>query len=123
MAVQYGTAQFFQKSTVRWYGTPFLLWYGTLVRYASKIELKYGTVQGARYVVRKFLTYRTVLPSLASSIWRHFHQAFLDCTFSGIYEVGLGEELEGTLVSPHSNPNLPFLFSVFLDDFGLFLLI
>ena len=38
--------QFLLRSTVRWYGTPFLKWYGygTLVRYASKIELTYGTL-------------------------------------------------------------------------------
>ena len=67
--VRYVTLQFLLRGTVRWYGTPFLEWYGygTLVRYASKIELKYGTVQGARYVVRKFRTYRTVLPSLVAS--------------------------------------------------------
>ena len=50
-------------STVR-YASIFAKKYNTLVRYAffvmvrvryaSKIELKYGTVQGARYVVRKF---------------------------------------------------------------------
>ena len=39
---QYGTPKFLLRSTVRWY----------------------GTVQGSRYVVRKFGTYRTVLPSL-----------------------------------------------------------
>ena len=28
MAVRYGTPQFLLRSTVRWYGTPFLQWYG-----------------------------------------------------------------------------------------------
>ena len=55
--------------TVR-YASIFDKKYGTLVRYASKIELKYvtlyGTVEDARYVVRKFWAYRTVLPSLAT---------------------------------------------------------
>ena len=35
----------------------------TKVRYAGTVRW-YGTVQGARYVVRKFWTYRTVLPPL-----------------------------------------------------------
>ena len=49
--------------------------YGTLVRYAffvmvrawysSKIELKYGTVHGARYILRKF--WSTEVPSLATT--------------------------------------------------------
>ena len=41
---RYGTPQFLLRSSVRWYDTPFLFCYGygTLVRYASKIELKYG---------------------------------------------------------------------------------
>ena len=53
MALQYGTSQFLLRRTVRFFcnGT------GT-ARYASKIELSTvrwnGTVQGARYVVRKF---------------------------------------------------------------------
>ena len=62
MAVRYGTLvryvtlQFLLRGTVRWYGTPFLEWYGygTLVRYALKIELKYGTLvrYGSRCEVR-----------------------------------------------------------------------
>ena len=58
---KYGTPQFLLRSTVRWYmvrlfcnGTGTVCWY--------------GMVQGARYVVRKFCTYRTVLPSLFSII-------------------------------------------------------
>ena len=51
--------QEWQYHRVRYVGTVrcasiFAKKYGTLVRYASKIELMYGTVQGARYVVRKF---------------------------------------------------------------------
>ena len=42
------------KSTVRYA-------FFVMVRYASKIELKYGTVQGAKYVVRKFWPYRTAI--------------------------------------------------------------
>ena len=38
MALRYGTPQFLLKSTVRLFRN------GTLVRYASKIELKYGTL-------------------------------------------------------------------------------
>ena len=49
---KYVTPQFLLRSTVRWYGTLFLEWYeyGTLVRYAPKIELKYGTL--LRYGLR-----------------------------------------------------------------------
>ena len=84
MAVRYGTLvryvtlQFLLRGTVRWYGTPFLEWYGygTLVRYALKIELKYGTLVryglDARYVVQiPNVPYRTAILgpwSLASSI-------------------------------------------------------
>ena len=75
MAVRYGTLvryvtlQFLLRGTIRWYGTPFLEWYGygTLVRYASKIELKYGTLvrYGSRCEVRSTqipnVPYRTAI--------------------------------------------------------------
>ena len=50
--VRYGTPQFLIRSAVHWYGMPFLKWYeyGTLVRYVSKIEQKYGTL--VRFTVR-----------------------------------------------------------------------
>ena len=68
-------------STVRyvsavWYASIFAKKYGTVVRYAIfvMVRVRYvgtvrwnGTVEGARYVVRKFWTYRTVLPSLLNT--------------------------------------------------------
>ena len=45
--MRYGTSKFLIKSTVRYA-------FFVMIRYGSKIERKYGTVQGAKYVVRKF---------------------------------------------------------------------
>ena len=66
MAERYGTPQFLLRSTVRSFcnGTDTVRWYGTLQKLNWSTLRWYGTAQGARYVIRKFLTYRTVLPSL-----------------------------------------------------------
>ena len=52
LLVRYGTPQFL----LRRYGTlvRYAFFVMVRVRYASKIGLKYDTVQGAKYVVRKF---------------------------------------------------------------------
>ena len=66
------------RMAVRRYASIFVKKYGRLVRYAFFVMVQvrhvgtvrfknlteYGTVQGARYVARKFLTYRTVLQFL-----------------------------------------------------------
>ena len=66
--LQYGTPQFLLRSTVRLFcnGTGTLRWYGTLQKLNWSTVRWYSTIQSARYVVRKFWTYRTVLPSLAT---------------------------------------------------------
>ena len=81
MAVRYGTLRFIFCSEVRyagtvrffWNGTGTVRWYGTLQKLNWSTVRWYGTVEGARYVVRKFRTYRTVLPSLVrthtTGIW------------------------------------------------------
>ena len=76
IAVRYGTPQFLLRSTVRWYNNmPFLEWYGygTLqkLNWSRPTVRCYGTVQVARYVVRKFWTYCTVPPFLVTL---HFKQ-------------------------------------------------
>ena len=57
MAVRYGTLvryvtlQFLLRGTVRWYGTPFLEWYGygTLVRYGSRCEVRSTQIPDVPY--------------------------------------------------------------------------
>ena len=60
---KYGTPQFLLKSSVCWYGTPFLKWYG----YGTLQNLKYGTLvrYGFRCEVRSAqilnVPYRTAI--------------------------------------------------------------
>ena len=63
LAVRYGTPQFLLRSTVRWYGTPFLYWYGydTLLRYASTAMVRVrcvGTLFGL-----KILDFLDIVPA------------------------------------------------------------
>ena len=100
MAVRYGTLvryvtlQFLLRGTVRWYGTPFLEWYGygTLVRYASKIELKYGTLvrYGSKCEVRSTqipnVPYRTAI--LAYKLYYEVSAVYrLVCYFHNSYQI------------------------------------
>ena len=92
MAVRYVTLQFLLRGTVRWYGTPFLEWYGygTLVRYASKIELKYGTLvrYGSRCEVRSTqianVPYRTAILAKSSLLLGQCLKGIAYFDFKGI---------------------------------------
>ena len=68
-AKRYGTLVRY-VGTVRLFcnGTGTVRWYGTLQKLNWSAIRWNGTVEGARYVVRKFWTYRTVLPSLLNTI-------------------------------------------------------
>ena len=80
-----GAPQFLLRSTVR-----YVFFVMVRVRYASKIELKYDTVEDARYVVRKFRTYRTAI--LAVQFY-HQHMRSQSCEKNSVANGGKPEKI------------------------------